>query len=125
MSWYKRVNETGNADDFFQNVEGRSGCCGDDVTIDTYSNAAEDIGATPITGINIDGTDYTFTVAANTLPLLYAGVNESMKAAGYSDIDDAGTVVSGAAATAVVTIKTSAVLTQLNNGGAGVALTAA
>jgi len=80
MSWYKRVNETGNADDFFQNVEGRSGCCGDDVTIDTYSNAAEDIGATPITGINIDGTDYTFTVAANTLPLLYAGVNESMKA---------------------------------------------
>ena len=125
MSFYKRVNN-GNPDDVLAPVEGMNNCCGEAAAVvDSYSNSAHNASTTPITGINIDGTAYTFTTQADTAAELIAGVKEAFAAAGYIDIEDMGITTTGAATALVATIKTTATLTVLTTTGADVTLTAA
>ena len=121
--WLKRLNPNANPSSMIKNVEGRTQCCGDDVTVQTFDNTATDLTGTAITGLRVDGADYTFSESADTLKKLEAGVNEAMKAAGYVDVESAGTRISGANATAVVAIITSGTPVHLIDGASNVALT--
>lgn len=124
MAFYKRLNN-GNPNDTIKVAAGMSGCCGASETVDEYSNEAHNATSTPITGIVIDGTIYTFTTAADTAAELIAGVREAFDAAGYFDMENAGITTSGAATALVATIKTTATLTVFKTGGSDVDLAAA
>lgn len=125
MAFYKRLNNE-NPNDVLAPVEGMNNCCGEAAAVvDVYSNEAHNAGSTPITGIVIDGTTYTFTTAADTAAELVAGVKEAFKAAGYLDLGNAGITTSGAASALVASIKTTATLTVFKTGGSDVTLTAA
>ncbi|MCB0581404.1 MAG: hypothetical protein KDD10_19095 [Phaeodactylibacter sp.] len=124
MAFYKKVNPTGNADDTVIAVAGKTGCCGDSATEQTWANTAFNIGANTINGIVIDGTTYTFATAADDQDKLYAGIVAAFASAGYLDIENAGVVITGAASATVVTIKTTATLTVLDGASGDVTMTA-
>ncbi len=121
--WLKKLNPGANPGNIIKNVEGRTKCCGDEVTVQDFSNTATNLTANNVTGLRIDGADYAFTEAAATPADLYAGVNEAMKAAGYVDVENAGTRYSGTAGAAVVNIITSGAPVHLINGSGNVNLT--
>lgn len=128
--WYKKVDADSNSDDTFQNLIGRAGCCDESATELTYTHASTiNLGSNNITGLTGTGIGtggtFTFTTAATTLATLYAGINEAMEDAGYVDVDGPGTIVSGSASAATVTIKTTATLTKLEGSGSDVNLTGA
>lgn len=125
MSWYKIGNPGATGNDLFVPHVGTMGCCDDPKEPSKYANAATDLTSSAVTKIVIDGTEYTFTTPASTLALLKTGVDEAMAAAGYEDVKMVGTRTSGANATAVVSITTTAALTKLINAAAAdIALTA-
>ncbi|HQU61467.1 MAG: hypothetical protein KDD28_15110 [Phaeodactylibacter sp.] len=124
MAFYKRLNN-GNPNDTIKVAAGMNNCCGASETVETYANTAHNATSTPITGIVIDGTTYTFTAAADTAAELITGVREAFTAAGYFDMENAGIATSGAATALVATIKTTATLTVFKTGGSDVTLTAA
>lgn len=124
MSFYKKVNPTGNENDTLMAVVGKTGCSGDSATEQTWANSAFDIGANTINGIVIDGTTYTFATAADDQAKLNTGIIAAFKSAGYLDIENAGVVITGAASATVVTIKTTATLTVLDGASSDVTLTA-
>lgn len=114
MAYYKKVDTTVSSDQMIQNLVGTAGCCDESVTEQTWSHTAKDLTSDTVTGINIDGTLYTFTTGADTEALLRAGINEAFLAAGYLDIRNAGVTVSGGDDAAVAVIKTTATLTVLD-----------
>ena len=123
MAFYQKTYPSGNPKDTLVVVAGQTGCCSDSATEQSWANSAFDIGANTITGINIDGTDYTFVTPADDQDKLYDGIIAAFKSAGYVDIENAGLVISGAASATVATIKTTATLTVLK-GSPDVTLTA-
>ena len=79
MAFYKRLNN-GNPNDTIKVAAGMNNCCGASETVETYANTAHNATSTPITGIVIDGTTYTFTAAADTAAELITGVREAFTA---------------------------------------------
>jgi len=118
MAYYKLTNPTGNADDHLQVHLGTTGCCGDAAALSTYTSTATNLSTSAVEKVVIDGTEYTFTVAADTLAKLKAGVEEALALAGYRDLKGVGVSTAGAVTTAQVVVVTTATMTKLINAAA-------
>lgn len=126
MAYYKLANADTNPDSMFHAYEGANNCCGDTVATETtYTHSAVNLGSNNIEGINIDGTEYTFTTPATTEALLVAGINEAFGEANYEEIKGVSVSVTGGDSAAVATIITTATLTELVGSSSNVTLTEA
>ena len=90
MAFYQKTFPSGNPNDTLVVVSGKTGCCGDSATEQSWDNSAFDIGGNTITGIVIDGTQYDFEVPADDQDKLRDGIIAAFKSAGYVDIENAG-----------------------------------
>lgn len=102
-------------------------CCADSaVAIKSFSNTAHDLTVEGIASIEIDGTTYTFAATASTQADLKAAILKAFRDAFYSEVGGQAITITGAAAATVVTVKTTANLTQMTGASAtAVAFTAA
>lgn len=114
MAFRKLANEAAsNLENMVRVHEDQGFCCADAAKdVVTYSSASQDIGTTGIKAIEIDGTTYNFDATATTQADLVEETNKAFAAAFYTEVGGTAVSVSGALAATVVTIETTATLTN-------------
>lgn len=95
-------------------------CCDDtDVATATCVITGHDADSDPIASITINGTVYTFAAAAGTAIAAQTGINAALEAAGFLDVEENGTFVSGEDTAVYIAVTTSAAaLTRVTTSGA-------
>lgn len=113
MAWRKLSNPDANAgNNTLVVLDDWGSCCESATETAMCIISSHNLSTTPIDTITIDGVDYDFA-AANTGLLLEAGINAAMEEAGYLDVDNYGTLVSGANTAAYIRITSTATITKL------------
>ena len=95
-------------------------CCDDtDVELVTCVITGHNANSDPIASVTINGTVYPFAAAAGTAIAAQTGINAALESAGFLDVEENGTFVSGANTAVYIAVTTSAAaLTRVTTSGA-------